>query len=200
MTPPDSTSALAHAAAPPVTRDAVTGLPDRASFSALTHWHCALAAQTETGLAVLAVIWDQAAAMRATFSPALWDAARAALAGRLRGGICRGGDTLGDLGGGVVGALLPFTDAAGAGAVARRWLGLITPAPDTAGHHQAILPAGARLALTGSLSIGIASYGGRGQVDAARLIEAAERACETAHVDGGNKAVRRDVALAPARP
>jgi len=66
MTPPDSTSALAHAAAPPLTLDAVTGLPDRASFSALTHWHCALAAQTETGLAVLAVIWDQAAAMRAT--------------------------------------------------------------------------------------------------------------------------------------
>jgi GGDEF domain-containing protein len=176
--------------------DNVTSPLGRDGFAAVLGTLCAQAAAMETRLSVLAVAWDSFPALQAQGDAALCEAALAALAGRLPGGLRRSEDGLGFLGDGVFGVMLPRTDSSGADCVARRLQALFQPLPSAAVSTPADADERpARLALRGTLSIGVASYGGRGPVDASALIAAAEAACRVAQVDGGNKIVRRDAAL-----
>ncbi len=200
-------------------RDEVTGLPNRHRFEYLLTRQSALASEFEMPLSVLVIDWpacrDDATQLR--------DQQLTAIATRLRASVNRKYDVLGSLGHGRIAVLLPFTDAPGADRVARNLIHASEDALRAAQHHQpqasfeppekpfgraGSAPDGepgdivtesapAAPAPTGNaVVIGHASYCGKGPLNAAALLEAAEQAATYASAEGADPIARGGVAVA----
>ena len=188
-------------------RDAVTGLPNRACFTYLLGRQCEMAGLLETRLCVLSVRWDGWARKAASLDQAARATSLANAAARLRGGMNRTYDVIGTLADGHFAVMLPFTDGAGANAVARNLQHLFSPAaapgaaPDAPPGQLCLAVDQAEAArVEGGLSIGVAAYGGKGKACELTLLQAAEEASEMAQLDGGDKIIRRDTPRARHMP
>jgi GGDEF domain-containing protein len=200
-------------------RDQLTGLPNRACFTYLLAAQATLAVQFETELSVLVIDWPGYAASEA--DQAVRDHRLATLATQLRGALQRKHDVLARLGNGRLAALLPFTDAAGAGRTARNLqqvaAGLLQaePAPlpspppldDDMPAKQFGRSAGAPddddgpvdpFALDSGdaryniLNIGLTAYCGKGKLDHEVMLRAAEQSAEFASLNGGDHISRSE--------
>lgn len=197
-------------------RDEVTGLPNRQAFEHVLGQQAALAERLQTRLGLLVIHCDSYAGFAAVHEISARERHLLALTRRLRGCCRRAYDVLGFLQPGQFAAMLPFTDAAGADAVARNMAhGLAEPEVEPAVAEAArlgyvpLLPDGEAAIARGvaladadglgrsALSIGIAVYCGKGPLSAARILAAAEEACRIVQAGGGGRALRRDTALAP---
>jgi diguanylate cyclase (GGDEF)-like protein len=161
-------------------RDPATGLPNQPRFLHMLAHESARAVQ---GAAPLSVMLVQCNDLEH------WPTGIAGLTKRLQSGLWRPGDLLASFGGGRFAVLLPFTDAMGCDTVARKL--------------QASLPAASTTETTSpaaTLSIGMATYTGQGQLPPAQLMEFAERALIDARASAGNSLCRYDPLIAAFHP
>ncbi|MFB9441482.1 putative bifunctional diguanylate cyclase/phosphodiesterase [Dactylosporangium vinaceum] len=112
------------------THDALTGLANRAGFSALVD----AALQTETQAAVLLIDLDDFKEVNDTLGHAVGDAVLVAVAERLRAAV-RGGDVVARLGGDEFAVLLRHAPGRDADRAGERILSLLVPPVNAAGHH-----------------------------------------------------------------
>jgi diguanylate cyclase (GGDEF)-like protein len=148
--------------------------------------------RAETALSLLLIAWDDFDEAATGLAQAAIDAQIAAIAGRLRGSLHRQQDLLASLGGGRFAAVLPFTDAFGAKTVAENLqAALRTPVLDAAYQDNAV---------TAAISIGAATYCGKGLLPETQLLQFAEEALAAARKTGGDKITRYDPMVATLRP
>ncbi len=171
-------------------RDAATGLPSKPRFLHILAEEGQRAMCSAAPLSVLLIQCDThavATGAPATLSPRL----TAGTVERLKAALWRPGDMLASLGDGKFGVLLPFTDALGCATVGNKLLAAVRGKPETEGEAA---PAAV------SLSIGMASYAGRGEILPAQMIEEAETALLHARKHGGDRACRLDPMIEALRP
>jgi diguanylate cyclase (GGDEF)-like protein len=173
-------------------RDQVTGLPNRHSFMRLLAEESDRAYLSEAPLSLLLVAWDEFDDFAARRSQHALDDMQARIARRLRTVLRRQPDRLASLGNGRFGVLLPATDAFGVTIVARN----LQQAANTQEHDDASFAASAKV----PLSIGAATYCGKGLLPEAQLLQFAEEALRNARSAGGDKIMRYDVAAKSVRP
>jgi diguanylate cyclase (GGDEF)-like protein len=173
-------------------RDQTTGLPNRHSFMHLLGQESLRAFRAETHLSVLLVAWDGFDAFEATHPQHVVDEALSQISKRLRTRLRRPADILASLGGGRFGVVLAFTDAFGAATVARN-LQEALGTPELGEESGADLP---RV----PLSIGAATYCGKGLLPDGQLFEFAEEALANARKAGGNSIRRYDPTSTTLRP
>jgi diguanylate cyclase (GGDEF)-like protein len=170
----------------------VTGLPNRHSFAHLLVQESTRACSAETKLSLLLLQWDGFDTYSAAAKPARLDAQLAGLARRLGGELRRSADVLANLGDGRFAVLLPFTDASGAGTVARN-LQAALRLPE--------LGDGAEVGANRvSVSIGAATYCGKGPLPDDQLMRFAEEALSAARATGGDRVKNYDPIAATLRP
>ncbi len=167
-----------------LTRDEITGLPNRHSFAHLLAEETARACRAETKLSLLLLHWNEFDALSVAGPPASVNERLAGLAHRLAGGLQRSSDVLASLGVGRFAVLLPFTDGFGAAAVAHKL--------------QTLLRANAPEPI--SVCIGAASYCGKGPLTNEELMQFAEQALAAALKTGGDCIKMYDPAVAMLRP
>lgn len=169
-------------------RDQVTGLPNRLGLAHLLADETGRAATANTALSVLLIRLDEVPTQpRLATRPVM-----AAVADTLQSALQRPFDRLAWMGAGRFAAILPFTDALGADQVARRMAETMAPA-SAAEHTAARCP-------RSTLSIGIATYAGRGTIGDTILLQQAEEAESAALAAGGARIVRYDPMAATLRP
>lgn len=173
-------------------RDQVTGLPNRHCFMRLLAEESERAYASEAPLSLLVVAWDNFGEFAAERSQQALDDMQARIARRLRTALRRQSDGLASLGDGRFGVLLPTTDAYGVTVVARN----LQRAANTQEHDDRGAAASAKL----PLSIGAATYCGKGLLPGAQLLEFAEEALRNARSTGGDKMMRYDMAAKSLRP
>jgi diguanylate cyclase (GGDEF)-like protein len=175
-------------------RDQTTGLPNKHSFQHLLAQESTRAYRAETALSLLLIAWDDYDTAAKQAGQDALDAQIASIARRLRGTLHRQQDLLASLGGGRFAALLPFTDAFGAKTVAENLqAALRTPMIDADSHDGT----GAG---TAAISIGAATYCGKGLLPDSQLLQYAEEALAAARKTGGDKITRYDPMVATLRP
>jgi len=199
-------------------RDEVTGLPNRHAFSHVLAQQCALALRMQTRLSLLVVHCDGYTAYAEAHSVGARERHVVELANKLRANCRRAYDVIGSLQAGQFAVLLPFTDAVGAEVVAANLTAALRPPavapvqPEVDNDPEPKLAAGlgyVPLLETlpppavddfgySTLSIGIASYCGKGDLCDLRIMAVAEEACRIALAGGGDRALRRDTPLGPA--
>ena len=173
-------------------RDQATGLPNKHSFMHLLAQESARAFRAETALSLLLVAWDDHGAVASRLEAAAMDARIAGIARRMRGTLHRQQDILASLGGGRFAVVLPFTDAFGAKTVAENLqAALRAPVLDADGSE-----AGASVAI----SIGAATYCGKGLLPETQLLHFAEEALSAARRTGGDRITRYDPMIDALRP
>jgi diguanylate cyclase (GGDEF)-like protein len=173
-------------------RDQTTGLPNRHSFMHLLAQESARAFRAETALSLLLVAWDEHGTTASRLEAAAMDARIAGIARRLRGTLHRQQDILASLGGGRFAVVLPFTDAFGAKTVAENLqAALRAPVLDADGSE-----AGASVAI----SVGAATYCGKGLLPETQLLHFAEEALCAARNTGGDRISRYDPMVDTLRP
>ena len=173
-------------------RDQVTGLPNKHSFMHLLSQESARAFRAETALSLLLISWDDFDAAANGTRPEAMDAQVASIARRLRATLHRQQDILASLGGGRFAAVLPFTDAFGAKTVAENLqAALRTPVIEANGQESVA---------TAAISIGAATYCGKGLLPETQLLQYAEEALAAARKTGGDKITRYDPMVATLRP
>lgn len=175
-----------------VGRDQVTGLLNRYSFMQLLADESDRACHSETPLSLLLVKWDDFEGFAAQRSQSALDDMKVLIARRLRTALRRQQDRVASLGDGRFAVLLPATDAFGVSIVARN----LQEAANTHEHDDSSMAASAKL----PLSIGAATYCGKGFLTDVQLLQFAEEALNNAKCTGGNKVVRYDVAAHAVRP
>jgi diguanylate cyclase (GGDEF)-like protein len=195
-------------------RDEVTGLPNRHAFGHVLAQQAALAMRLQTRLSLLVVNCDSYAPYADANGANARERHLIELANKLRGCCRRAYDVLGSLQPGQFAVLLPFTDGAGADAVARNMANALRPLELEPAEVEPAIAAGlgyvplvgndfvtaslADLFGVSTLSIGGAAYVGRGDLCDLRMMEVAEEACRVALAGGGDRALRRDTPLGPA--
>jgi diguanylate cyclase (GGDEF)-like protein len=173
-------------------RDQTTGLPNKHSFMHLLAQESTRAYRAETALSLLLIAWDDYDAAAKSSNQEALDQLIAGIARRLRGTLHRQQDLLASLGGGRFAAVLPFTDAFGAKTVAENLqAALRTPMLEGDGQDNAA---------TAAISIGAATYCGKGLLPEAQLLQYAEEALAAARKTGGDKITRYDPMVATLRP
>jgi diguanylate cyclase (GGDEF)-like protein len=173
-------------------RDQVTGLPNRQSFMQLLAEESERACASGAPLSLLLVTWDEFEAFEAQRSKYALDEMRVRIARRLRTALRRQPDRLASLGDGRFAVLLPATDAFGVSIVARN----LQQAANTQEHDDSSFAA----STTVPLSIGAATYCGKGFLPENQLLQFAEEALRNAKCTGGNKIMRYDLAAKTVRP
>jgi diguanylate cyclase (GGDEF)-like protein len=173
-------------------RDQKTGLPNRHSFMHLLAQESTRAFRAETALSLLLVSWDEHDEVAARLRPEALEARIAGVARCMRGTLHRQQDILASLGGGRFGVVLPFTDAFGAKTVAENLqAALRVPTLDADGNDAAG---------TAAISIGAATYCGKGLLPETQLLQYAEEALAAARKTGGDRISRYDPMIATLRP
>jgi len=172
-------------------RDQVTGLHNRHSFMHVLAQESARAFRAETQLSVLLVAWDGYDAFETANGPRVVDATVARIAKRLCTKLRRPGDIIANLGGGRFAIVLAFTDAFGAATVARNLQDSVRTPELTEGGIDDVPVA--------ALSIGAATYCGKGVLPDGQLFQFAEEALVTARKNGGSTIHRYDPMAAARR-
>jgi diguanylate cyclase (GGDEF)-like protein len=173
-------------------RDQITGLPNRHSFMHLLAQESARAFRAETALSLLLISWDDYDGTAVAARNDTMNLRIAGMARRLRGTLHRQQDILASLGGGRFAAVLPFTDAFGAKTVAENLqAALRAPVLDEHG-NDAAAPA--------AISIGAATYCGKGLLPETQLLQFAEEALAAARKTGGDRISRYDPMVSTLRP
>jgi diguanylate cyclase (GGDEF)-like protein len=169
-------------------RDQLTGLPNRHSFMHVLAQETARAVRAETTLSVLLVAWDGYDAFETANQQDVVDATLARIARRLRTMLRRRGDIIANLGGGRFAIVLASTDAFGATTVSRNLQNALrTPDPrDDASDDLRNI----------TLSIGAATYCGKGALPDGQLFQFAEEALVNARRHGGSTIQRYDAMTA----
>lgn len=170
----------------------VTGMPNRHSFIHVVNEESLRAHRAGSNLSLLLVQWDDYERLADAEAPEAVDAALTDLARRLRPQARRPTDFVGNLGGGRFGVLLPGTDALGAAAVARN-----VQAAAKAADFDA---AKGVMGVCAALSIGVATYCGKGMLLDDQLLTFAEEALNSARRTGGDKVARYDPMTETLRP
>ena len=171
-------------------RDQATGLPNKHSFMHLLGQETARAYRAETALSLLLVACDDFEDAAATMPREALDARMSSIARRLRGRLQRQQDIITSLGGGRFGVILPFTDAFGAKTVAENLqAALRTPTLEADGSDA-----------SAAISIGAATYCGKGLLPEAQLLHYAEEALSAARKTGGDRITRYDPMIDTLRP
>jgi diguanylate cyclase (GGDEF)-like protein len=173
-------------------RDQATGLPNRHSFMHLLAQESARAFRAETALSLLLVAWDDYDAAAARLGAAGLDARIASIARRLRGTLHRQQDILASLGGGRFAVVLPFTDAFGAKTVAENLQAALRLPVLENDSAEAPCPV--------PISIGAATYCGKGLLPETQLLHFAEEALASARKTGGDRISRYDPMIDTLRP
>jgi len=163
--------------------DPVTGLPNHHRFTHLLAQESDRAYRSEAPLSLVLVGWDEFEPLSACRTQAEIDTMVCDIAKRLRATLRRHTDVLASLGSGRFGVLLPGTDAFGTTIVARNLHQALTM-PD-----QAAEPAAS---VSIFVSIGSATYRGKGPLPEAQLLDFAEQALRDARYTGGNRIRRYD--------
>ena len=161
----------------------ITGLLNRHSFSHLLALDGERAYRAETQLSLLLLQCGEEVEV---------DSQLASLARRLQGALRRSSDAVASLGGGKFGVLLPFTDALGAAAVARNLQSALR-APVLDDEQFVVAP-------DAPISVGIATYCGKGLLPENQLLHFADEALAAAIKQGGDKISRHDPMIATLRP
>jgi diguanylate cyclase (GGDEF)-like protein len=172
-------------------RDQLTGLPNRHSLMHLVAQETSRAVRAETQLSVLLVAWDGYDMFEAAHEPQMLDATVARIAKRLRTKLRRRSDIIANVGGGRFAVVLAFTDAFGATTVAGN-LQEAARTPDLAEGGSDALP-------NVTLSIGVATYCGKGMMPGDQLFQFAEEALVNARKNGGGRIQRYDPVAATLR-
>lgn len=168
-------------------RDQATGLPNRLGLAHLLADEAGRATVANTPLSVLTIRLDTPPTQpRLATRPVM-----ASVADTLQSALMRPFDRLAWMGPGRFAAVLPFTDALGADLVARRMVAAMSP--PAAEHSVARCP-------RATLSIGVATYGGRGAASDTLLLQQAEQAEAAAAASGGARVTRYDPMAATLRP
>jgi diguanylate cyclase (GGDEF)-like protein len=173
-------------------RDQTTGLPNRHSFMHLLAQETARAFRAETALSLLLVSWDDHETRTGQMEAAAMDAHIASIARRLRATLHRQQDILASLGGGRFAVVLPFTDAFGAKTVAENLQAAL--------HATVLDAAGNDAGATVPISIGAATYCGKGLLPETQLLHFAEEALSAARKTGGDRISRYDPMVDTLRP
>jgi len=198
---PDPNAQRADAAAEPLAahdfqrllgRCQITGLPNRHSFAEMLAQESARACRAGTKLSLLLLQWDGFDTLAAASPPSALNAQLAGLARRLGAELRRATDAVASLGDGRFALLLPFTDASGAATVAANLQAAMRPPPpDEAGEAPSESTA---------VSIGAATYCGKGMLPSEQLMQFAEEALTAARNNGGGRVKRYDPTAATLRP
>jgi diguanylate cyclase (GGDEF)-like protein len=173
-------------------RDQVTGLLNGYSFAHLLAREAERAAVAELPISLLLLDWDGYESFAARRTPKETTAKLIDIAQRVRATLRRQSDEVARLGDGRFGVVLAGTDAFGANVVAQNLLAAMNRTPGDS-------PPGA-VAVPVPLSIGIASYCGRGLLPETQLMEFASGALRYAKVNGGSQIRRHDEAAHAMRP
>ncbi|HTZ71798.1 MAG TPA: GGDEF domain-containing protein [Acetobacteraceae bacterium] len=173
-------------------RDQTTGLPNRHCFMHLLAEESARACRAESPLSLLLVAWDGYESFRTANAERDVHHTVAAIAKRLRATLKRPGDLLASLGNGRFAVLLAYTDAFGASTVARN--------VQTALRTAELSQDGADDLPAVALSIGAATYCGRGLLPESQLLQFAEEALRHAVRAGGDLIRRYDPMSATLHP
>jgi diguanylate cyclase (GGDEF)-like protein len=170
----------------------ITGLPNQHCFAEMLAQESIRAGRAGTKLSLLLLQWDEFERLAASAPQAVVNARLADLARCLGGELRRSADVIANLGGGRFALLLPFTDALGASTVAHNLqVAVRGPGPKEAGEPQAPCEA---------VSIGAATYCGKGTLPADQLMRFAEEALSAARRTGGDRVNRYDPTAATLRP
>jgi diguanylate cyclase (GGDEF)-like protein len=173
-------------------RDQVTGLLNHHSFAHILAREEQRSALAELPMSLLLLDWDGYESFAARRTPQETNAKLIDIAQRVRGALRRQSDEAARLGDGRFGIVLAGTDAFGANIVAQNLVSAINRTPEDS-------PPGA-VAVPVPVSIGIASYCGRGPLPEAQLMKCAGDALRYAKVNGGSQIRRHDEAAHAMRP
>jgi diguanylate cyclase (GGDEF)-like protein len=173
-------------------RDQVTGLLNGYSFAHLLAQEAERAAVAELPMSLLLLDWDGYESFAARRTPKETTIKLIDIAQRVRATLRRQSDAVARLGDGRFGVVLAGTDAFGANIVAQNLVAAMNRTPGDS-------PPGA-IAVPVPLSIGIASYCGRGLLPETQLMQFAGDALRYAKVNGGSQIRRHDEAAHAMRP
>jgi len=173
-------------------RDQVTGLLNSNSFAHVLAQEAERAAVAELPMSLILLDWDGYESFAARRTPQETSVKLIEIAQRVRATLRRQSDEVARLGDGRFGILLAGTDAFGANIVAENLVSAMNRPPGD-------LPPGAVM-MPMALSIGIATYCGRGTLPETQLMQFAGDALRYAKVNGGSQIRRHDEAAHAMRP